>query len=90
MSALARGGKSHGLENPESTANYLNVSAEASLAGRIELNNAYADYIHEWLPGFGIVASPSLLVFNPNAIASWDMELGLRQTSNSPEFIRLK
>jgi len=44
----------------------------------------------EWLPGFGIVASPSLLVFNPNSISSWDMELGLRQTSNSPEFIKLK
>ena len=90
MSALARGGKSHGLENPESTANYQAVSGEATLEGRIDLNNGYADWMSEWLPGFGIVASPSLLVFNPNSISSWDMELGLRQTSNSPEFIKLK
>ena len=90
MSALARGGKSHGLENPESTANYQNVAAEASLEGRIALNNEYADFIRHWLPGFGIVASPSLLVYNPNSIDSWDMELGLRQASNSPEFIKLK
>ena len=90
MSALARGGKSHGLENPESTANYQNVAAEASLEGRIALNNEYADFIRHWLPGFGIVASPSLLVYNPNSIDSWDMELGLRQASNSPEYIKLK
>ena len=90
MSALARGGKSHGLENPESTANYQAVSGEATLQGRLDLNNDYADWMSEWLPGFGIVASPSLLVFNPNSISSWDMELGLRQTSNSPEFIKLK
>ena len=90
MSALARGGKSHGLENPESTANYQAVSGESSLQGRLDLNNGYADWMSEWLPGFGIVASPSLLVFNPNSISSWDMELGLRQTSNSPEFIKLK
>ena len=90
MSALARGGKSHGLENPESTANYQAVSGEATLEGRIDLNNGYADWMSEWLPGFGIVASPSLLVFNPNSISSWDMELGLRQTSNSPELIKLK
>jgi len=90
MSALARGGKSHGLENPESTANYQAVSGESSLQGRLDLNNGYADWMSEWLPGFGIVASPSLLVFNPNSISSWDMELGLRQTSNSPELIKLK
>ena len=90
MSALARGGKSHGLENPESTANYQAVAAEASLEGRIALNNEYADFMRHWLPGFGIVASPSLLVYNPNSIGSWDMELGLRQASNSPEYIKLK
>ena len=90
MSAIARGGKSHGLENPESTANYLNVSAEADLAARIALNNEYANFIREWLPGFGIVASPSLLAYNGNVISEWNIELGLRQAQNSPENIVVK
>ena len=88
MSALARGGKSHGLENPESTANYNNVSAEPTLEGRIALNNAYADWMRHWLPGFGVVAAPSLLAYNPSAISEWKMELGLRQAYNTPENIK--
>ena len=88
MSALARGGKSHGIENPESTANYNNVSAEPTLEGRIALNNAYADWMRHWLPGFGVVAAPSLLAYNPEAISEWNMELGLRQAYNTPENIK--
>ena len=90
MSAISRGGKGHGLENPESTANYLNVSVEADLAARIELNNSYADFMREWLPGFGIVAAPSLLAYNPNTIIEWKIELGLRRPQNSPENIVVK
>jgi len=90
MSALARGGKSHGIENPESTANYLAVSAEADLAGRIALNNSYADFMKEWVPGMGIVAVPSLLAYNGNVITEWDIELGLRQAQNTPENIVVK
>ncbi len=90
MSALARGGKSHGLENPTATANYLNVSAESDLEARIALNNQFADFLREWVPGMGVVAAPSLIAYNPNSIAEWDMELGLRQATNSPENITIR
>ena len=90
MSALARGGKSHGLENPEGTANYLAVSAESDINARIALNNEFADFLREWVPGMGIVAAPSLLAYNPVTITEWKMELGLRQTSNTPENIKVK
>ena len=89
MSAIARGGKSHGLEFPEATANYKAVSAEPDRAARIELNKGFADFLRHWLPGFGVVAAPSLIVYNPNSIGSWDMEPGLRQAINSPEKITL-
>ena len=89
MSAIARGGKSHGIEIPEATANYKDVSAEADRAKRIELNMQFADFLRMWMPGFGVVAVPSLLVYNPNSIGSWDMEPGLRGVFNSPEKITL-
>lgn len=89
MSAIARGGKSHGIEIPEATANYRDVSAEPDRRSRIEMNKAFADFLREWMPGFGVVAVPSLIVYNPNAIGSWDMEPGLRQAINSPEKITL-
>lgn len=89
MSAIARGGKSHGIEIPEATANYKNVSAEPDRASRINLNKDFADFLRHWMPGFGVVAVPSLIVYNPNAIGSWDMEPGLRQAINSPEKITL-
>ena len=90
MSALARGGKSHGLENPEGTANYLAVSAESDIDERILLNNKFADFLRKWVPGMGIVAAPSLLAYNPVTITEWKMELGLRQTTNTPENIKVK
>ena len=89
MSAIARGGKSHGIEIPEATTNYKNVSAEPDRAARIDLNKGFADFLRHWMPGFGVVAVPSLIVYNPNAIGSWDMEPGLRQAINSPEKITL-
>ena len=89
MSAIARGGKSHGIEIPEATKNYRDVSAEADRAARIELNKGFADFLRRWMPGFGVVAVPSLIVYNPNSIGSWDMEPGLRQSFNSPEKIAL-
>ncbi len=89
MSAIARGGKSHGIEIPEATANYKNVSKEPDRAARIELNKGFADFLRHWLPGFGVVAAPSLIVYNPNSIGSWDMEPGLRSAVNSPEKITL-
>ena len=89
MSAIARGGKSHGIEIPEATANYKNVSAEPDRAARIDLNKGFADFLRHWLPGFGVVAAPSLIVYNPNSIGSWDMEPGLRSAINSPEKITL-
>ncbi len=89
MSAIARGGKSHGIEIPEATANYKDVSAEADRAARIELNKQFGDFLRHWMPGFGVVAVPSLVVYNPNSIGSWEMEPGLRGTFNSPEKITL-
>ena len=89
MSAIARGGKSHGIEIPEATDNYRDVSAEPDRAARIELNKGFADFLRHWMPGFGVVAVPSLIVYNPNSIGSWDMEPGLRSAINSPEKITL-
>lgn len=89
MSAIPRGGKSHGLEFPEATANYKAVSAEPDRVARIELNKQFADFLRHWLTGFGVVAAPSLIVYNPNSIGSWDMGPGLRSAINSPEKITL-
>ena len=89
MSAIARGGKSHGIEIPEATKNYRDVSAEPDRTARIDLNKGFADFLRHWMPGFGVVAVPSLIVYNPNSIGSWDMEPGLRQSFNSPEKIAL-
>ena len=89
MSALTRGGKSHGIEFAEATQNYLAVGLEPDIAKRIALNNKFADYLHHWMPGIGVVAAPSLIVYNPTAIKDWPMELGLRSTYNSPENIIL-
>ena len=89
MSAIARGGKSHGIEIPEATANYRDVSAEPDRAARIALNKDFADFLRHWMPGFGVVAVPSLIVYNPNSIGTWDMEPGLRSAINSPEKITL-
>ena len=89
MSAIARGGKSHGIEIPEATKNYRDVSAEPDRAARIDLNKGFADFLRRWMPGFGVVAVPSLIVYNPNSIGTWPMEPGLRQSFNSPEKITL-
>jgi ABC-type transport system substrate-binding protein len=89
MSALTRGGKSHGIEISEATQNYLAVGLEPDVAKRIALNNQFADFLYKWMPGIGVVAAPSLIVYNPTAIKDWPMELGLRSTYNTPENIIL-
>ena len=89
MSALTRGGKSHGMELPQATEAYLAVSGESDPLKRTERNLEFAAFLHEWVPGIGLVVEPAPWVFNPNSIKSWEMEVGVRWRFNSPENIVL-
>ena len=89
-SALSRGGKSHAVEAPEATANYQAVSKETDRDKRIALNNDFADFLFHEQIGIATIAAGKFLVVNPNKIASWDMEPGIRQPFNTPENIVLK
>jgi len=88
-STLSRGGKGHGVEAAIFAETYRKMSAETDLQKRIEMSNALADWTRQWVLGIGLVASPSLVVYNPNSIADWDMEPGVRAAFNSPENITL-
>ena len=88
-SALGRGGKSNSIEIPFITETFQKVSAEPDRQKRIELNNALADYLHEWVTSAGTVAEPLRVTLNPNSL-SWPMERGLRQQINTPENIEPK
>ena len=88
-SALGRGGKSNSIEIPFITKTFQQVSAEPDRQKRIELNNALADYLHEWVTSAGTVAEPLRVTLNPNSL-SWPMERGLRQQINTPENIEPK
>ena len=88
-SALGRGGKSNSIEIPFITETFKKVSAEPDRQKRIELNNALADYLHEWVTSAGTVAEPLRVTLNPNSL-SWPMERGLRQQINTPENIEPK
>ena len=88
-SALARGGKSNSIEIPFITETFQKVSKEPDREKRIELNNALADYLHEWVTSAGTVAQPLRVTLNPNSL-SWPMERGLRLRFNTPENIEPK
>ena len=89
-SALSRGGKSHAVELPQATAAYLDAGKEPDRAKRIEINNKLADFLSDQQVGISTIAAGNFLVFNPNKIASWAMEPGIRQQYNTPENIVLK
>jgi peptide/nickel transport system substrate-binding protein len=89
-SALSRGGKSHAVELPQATSAYLAAAAEPDHDKRVEINNEFADFLADSQVGVGTIAAGNYLVYNPNKIASWDMEPGIRQQYNSPENIVLK
>lgn len=89
-SALSRGGKSHAVELPEATAAYLAASKEPDREKRIAINNKLADFLHDSQVGVSTIAAGNFLVYNPNKIASWVMEPGIRQQYNTPENIVLK
>ena len=70
---ITRGGFGGGLEIPDIADFYQRASAEPDPEKRIEINNAFAEWMREWMLGMGTVGVPNLIVYNPNAIESWDM-----------------
>ena len=58
---------------PTSPISTRRASAEPDPEKRIEINNAFAEWMREWMLGMGTVGVPNLIVYNPNAIESWDM-----------------
>ncbi len=70
---ITRGGFGGGLEIPDIADFYQRASAEPDPAKRVEINNAFAEWMREWMLGMGTVGVPNLIVYNPNAIQSWDM-----------------
>ncbi len=89
-SALSRGGKSHAVELPQATTAYLGAAKEPDREKRIAINNGFADFLNDTQVGISTIAAGNFLVLNPNKIASWDMEPGIRQQYNTPENIVLK
>ena len=70
---ITRGGFGGGLEIPDIADFYQRASAEPDPEKRIDINNAFAEWMREWMLGMGTVGVPNLIVYNPNAIESWDM-----------------
>ena len=70
---ITRGGFGGGLEIPDIADFYQRASAEPDPAKRVEINNEFAQWMREWMLGMGTVGVPNLIVYNPNAIESWDM-----------------
>ena len=70
---ITRGGFGGGLEIPDIADFYQRASAESDPEKRIDINNAFAEWMREWMLGMGTVGVPNLIVYNPNAIESWDM-----------------
>ena len=90
LSALSRGGKSHSLELPQATQALIEAGKEPDREKRIAINNKFADFLYDSQVGVATIAAGRFLVYNPNKIASWQMEPGIRQPFNTPENIVLK
>lgn len=86
-SSLTRGGKSEGAEAPQCSQYYKEMSAEPDLQKRIDMSNQFADWMYHWALGISVDAVPGLEVYNPNSIASWKMDRGVRQPYNTPQNI---
>ena len=89
-SALSRGGKSHAVELPQATSAFLSAGKEIDRDKRIAINNDFADFLNKYQVGIATIAAGNFLVINPNKIAEWKMEPGIRQVWNTPENIVLK
>ena len=90
LSALSRGGKSHSLELPQATAALLDAGKEPDREKRIAINNKFADFLYDYQVGISTIATVTFFAVNPNKIASWNMEPGIRRFFNTPENIVLK
>ena len=88
MTSLGRGGFGPGVEVPEITQAIIDAGNEPDRLKRVAINTALIDYMRFMMQGSAVVAIPSLIVYNPNAIESWAMppHLGL-DPIGYPEFI---
>jgi peptide/nickel transport system substrate-binding protein len=77
ITSLTRGGFSAGFEVPEVAAAFLKNTKEPDINKRIETNKGVCDVLWNWQLGTGIVAAPTIYVFNPKSIKEWPMSLSL-------------
>ncbi len=85
--SLTRGGFGCHMEIPFVLDTVQKVAAETDPVKRTEYNIALADYFREQHLKIGIVALPFVSIYNPNAIAEWNMRPGPQAPHTSPELI---
>ncbi len=85
--SLTRGGFGCHMESPFILDVVRKVAAEPDLQKRIEINRTLADYLHHQALKIGVIALPTVAVYNPNAIESWNMRRAPQNNANSPELI---
>lgn len=78
------------MELPQATQALIEAGKEPDREKRIAINNKFADFLYDSQVGVATIAAGRFLVYNPNKIASWQMEPGIRQPFNTPENIVLK
>ena len=84
---LTRGGYGCAIEIPKIAETYLQVAQELDLQKRIQLNTELIDYIYDQALMVGVVQVPSLTIYNPKSIESWEGSLSAFAGSNEYENI---
>ncbi len=72
LSSVSRGGFSCALEAPIVAQAYVQGNLEPDVQKRVELNNQVADFFHHWRTLTGVFTIPTQIIYNPNAIQSWN------------------
>jgi ABC-type transport system substrate-binding protein len=71
--SLTRGGFGCSTELPFVLEAFQATNLQDDTAARIEINNAMAEQMFHWMPYAGLVAIPKQVIYNPKAIAKWEM-----------------
>ncbi len=89
QTSLSRGGFSCGFESPEIVEFYQRMATAPDTATAVTAANEYLDYVYFWNLQPGVVTLPADVYYNPNKIASWEMDKATTSQDNTGSYWNL-
>lgn len=83
QTSLSRGGFSCGFESPDILDFYNRMATAEDQAEASQAADEYLDYVYHWNLQPGVVATPNFVFYNPEKIASWEMDTYATTTNGS-------